>query len=347
MRCLAFAARVSPVLVGVLAACVSDLSGQQPSRSRIQNLSQGRAVREAYAEVVRRANDSTVEVAVGGLPIVLGTVVGDDLVLTKYSELQRRLRKADSDERRRLGCVQGEAEWACEQIAFDRPSDLALLRVAGAKLTPVVWASVEPAPGAFLASPDTNRLPLGVGILAAESYRHTRQRAFLGIQFADPDGPSVELGRVVEHGAAEAAGLLAGDVVVGFEGHEVATPDDLRMYLRRSKPGDRVEIAVRRGDERKTFQVTLGTNNSPAPTNQDDIWGPLSEVRSGFHDVLQHDTILEPGDCGGPLVNLDGHVVGINIARAGRVETLAIPAKQVQELLARLRSSAQTDDAGR
>ena len=32
-----------------------------------------------------------------------------------------------------------------------------------------------------------------------------------------------------------------------------------------------------------------------------------------------------PADCGGPLVNLDGKVVGMNIARAGRTESYAIP----------------------
>jgi len=51
----------------------------------------------------------------------------------------------------------------------------------------------------------------------------------------------------------------------------------------------------------------------------------VSGRRDGFPLVLQHDTVLKPNDCGGPLVNLDGRVVGVNIARGGRVETYAIP----------------------
>ena len=46
--------------------------------------------------------------------------------------------------------------------------------------------------------------------------------------------------------------------------------------------------------------------------------------------ILQHDSVLKPSECGGPLVDLDGKVVGINIARAGRTETYAIPSEVVQ-----------------
>jgi S1-C subfamily serine protease len=41
----------------------------------------------------------------------------------------------------------------------------------------------------------------------------------------------------------------------------------------------------------------------------------LSDVRIGFTEVIQHDSILRPNQCGGPLVNLDGEVVGINTAK--------------------------------
>jgi serine protease Do len=55
--------------------------------------------------------------------------------------------------------------------------------------------------------------------------------------------------------------------------------------------------------------------------------------------VLEHDTILQPNQCGGPLVDLDGQVVGINIARANRVATYAIPARVARPLLEALKSS--------
>ena len=48
--------------------------------------------------------------------------------------------------------------------------------------------------------------------------------------------------------------------------------------------------------------------------------------------------MLKPKDCGGPLVDLSGKVVGVNIARAGRVETLALPADTVEAIVKRLLS---------
>ena len=64
----------------------------------------------------------------------------------------------------------------------------------------------------------------------------------------------------------------------------------------------------------------------------------LSLKRTGFPTILQHDTVIKPKDCGGPLVDLDGKTVGINIARAGRTETYAIPAEDIQKLLPDLKS---------
>ena len=59
------------------------------------------------------------------------------------------------------------------------------------------------------------------------------------------------------------------------------------------------------------------------------LWGPLSQVRLGFEEVIQHDTVIRPEHCGGPLCNLKGEVIGINISRVGRFETLAVTSKVV------------------
>jgi serine protease Do len=53
--------------------------------------------------------------------------------------------------------------------------------------------------------------------------------------------------------------------------------------------------------------------------------------------ILQHDTVLKPEECGGPIVNLDGKAIGINIARAGRVESYAIPSEAVLPILEELK----------
>jgi serine protease Do len=66
--------------------------------------------------------------------------------------------------------------------------------------------------------------------------------------------------------------------------------------------------------------------------------GDLSERRSGFPAVLQHDSVLGPEECGGPVIDLAGRAIGINIARAGRTESYAIPDDVLRPLIDELLS---------
>jgi len=66
--------------------------------------------------------------------------------------------------------------------------------------------------------------------------------------------------------------------------------------------------------------------------------GQVSQRSQGFEQALEHDTVLQPWLCGGPLVNLEGKAIGLNIARAGRVTTYALPAKLVKKIIKNLQS---------
>ena len=326
-------------IAAVIATLTAPLTAQ-----RLSTMSQGDAVRKAYASTVLRANLSVLSVHADGDQRVLGTCVAPDLVVTKFSELSakdRLAKKAAS-----LTCKQGKETWNATLLGFDRPSDIALLRLKDAKLTPVEWQLAIPKTGAFLATPNGEKWPLGVGILGASPYQHTRAKAFLGIGFANAEDARAELAEVVEHGAARAAGLLVGDVVVEFAGDKIERTSELRAGIGQCQPGDKVAIKVRRDGKELSFIATLGTNNSPPRSGQEDVWGDLSTVRSGFQQVLQHDTVLKPKDCGGPVVDLTGKVLGVNIARAGRVETLALPAATVQKLVKKLLAAAAKKSPG-
>jgi serine protease Do len=71
---------------------------------------------------------------------------------------------------------------------------------------------------------------------------------------------------------------------------------------------------------------------------QNSMGSKLSDRRGGFPQILQTDMALKPSDCGGPVVDLDGRTIGINIARAGRVESYAIPAAAVRAMIPDLKS---------
>jgi len=63
---------------------------------------------------------------------------------------------------------------------------------------------------------------------------------------------------VTDGGAAKAAGIQSGDVVVEFAGQSVNTAADLTAMVRAQPSGADVEVVVVRDGERVTFQVTLG-----------------------------------------------------------------------------------------
>ena len=65
--------------------------------------------------------------------------------------------------------------------------------------------------------------------------------------------------------------------------------------------------------------------------------GPLSQRRSDFSRVIEHDCLVMPNQCGGPLVDVHGQAIGVNIARASRVSSYALPKDVVVTALKRMR----------
>ena len=207
------------------------------------------------------------------------------------------------------------------------------------ELVPIEWSAATPVAGALLASPDGSPLPAGIGMLASAPYEHSRPRAFLGVQFAREPGP-VRLESVLPDTPAAAAGLQSDDVIAAIDQVSVADTQTFRRRLAERRPGDRVRLQVQRAGQQIEVEVELHTDRRVPTNTQERIWGPLSGVRTGFALVLQHDTVLTPEQCGGPLIGLDGRALGVNIARAGRVETLALPAASVQAAVGRMLAAA-------
>jgi serine protease Do len=108
------------------------------------------------------------------------------------------------------------------------------------------------------------------------------------------------------------------------------------------RPGQEVSLRVKREDgETATVKVKLARYpgelfDRSARMNM--MGSELSHRLGGFPVILQHDLLIRPRDCGGPLVDLEGKALGVNIARAGRTESLALPSEVVQKLLPELKS---------
>ena len=65
------------------------------------------------------------------------------------------------------------------------------------------------------------------------------------------------ISRVVDASPAADAGLVAGDVVLAVDDHEVGSMSELISVLRTRAPGDGIMLSIRRGDERLRLTVVL------------------------------------------------------------------------------------------
>jgi putative serine protease PepD len=86
------------------------------------------------------------------------------------------------------------------------------------------------------------------------------KRPYLGVSTGDPrTGAGAVVVRVVAGGPAADAGLRPEDRIVAIAGRKVARSADVSGIVSDRKPGDKVDIRIRRGGDERTLRVTLGT----------------------------------------------------------------------------------------
>ncbi len=72
----------------------------------------------------------------------------------------------------------------------------------------------------------------------------------------------VKLADVREDGPAAKGGLKGGDTIIGFAGKPISSIYDYTESLARSKPGDKVDVLIKRDGAEVTLKVTLGSRPS-------------------------------------------------------------------------------------
>ena len=96
--------------------------------------------------------------------------------------------------------------------------------------------------------------------------RGDHSRTYLGVSVEEeiehPEG-GARIENVVDDSAAEAAGLLEGDIIVGFNGKPVRGPRSLTDKIHDAEPGDTVAIEIIRGGSRQTLTAELGERPGP------------------------------------------------------------------------------------
>jgi serine protease Do len=284
----------------------------------------------AFRDVLEPHANSIVRIQCDGKDTCLGTIVGaDGWVLTKAHDLKGKIECKFSDGQTREARIVGVHE----------PHDLAMLRVPGQLRNVVRFADSKSAlAGAWLASPGDTKTPATIGVVSVPT--RTVNEAYLGVQIDFTDAGLI-VNAILKNSAAWKAGLQTKDVLLKLNAIPLADAEHLQQLIGDLKTGDPITLHIRRGNREHELKAVLQSReqaNDFRSEFQNRMGSVLSNRRSGYSVILQHDSVLKPTDCGGPLVDLKGRVIGVNISRAGRVETWAIPGEVVQPLIAELQS---------
>jgi len=266
---------------------------------------------------------------------ICGVVISPDgFILTKASELKTIKKLAVTVDEKKYSDV--------KILAADALWDVALIKIDASDLSPVIYAP-------------TSAVPQGTWVVANGTTTRTQRRVLAGIISAKireiptagggalgvklkPDSQELEIDDVQDKSGAKDAGLQKGDVIIAIDGKSVAKLEDLAAVLKDRKAGTTAKLTYRRGQEEQFAAVRLmARNEMNEETNRNDAMsGLFSERRSGFPRILQHDILGAKSTVGGPLLDLEGRCLGMNIARASRAESFAIPVEDLKALAARL-----------
>ena len=309
-------------------------------------------VYDAFAPLASKLEQSVTQIIDRKGRSVLGTVVSSDgLIVSKSSLVGDAGRCIFSDGQK----------WPFRVVATDEQRDLCLIKVNRKRTQPVdlefarlqqnepVNTSPTASPGSIVVSIGHQRSIASWGIVTLPQHdfqiaqpEYSNSLDFgatlspypIRVDGANLKGtaPAIKVLRVYPRTIAERMGLLVGDYVRSFNGRRIHSRLQIDRAISGLRSGDLITATILRDAkvQRMSFKVS-----SVQKQTMHDRWGggPYSDRRFGFGPTLVHDSVLHPNHCGGPLVNLKGALLGINIARSMRVASLAIGRDDVLEFV--------------
>jgi len=113
------------------------------------------------------------------------------------------------------------------------------------------------------------------------------QRALLGVSISDINSEvaskngldkiiGVMVNGISEGGAAQSAGMKAGDVILSVNGVDVNSTSELQEQVSRYRPNDKVDLVINRENKRKQISVTLrNMDGNTKIVNKDEVTSAL------------------------------------------------------------------------
>ncbi len=293
---------------------------------------------KALRERFESARSVTVRFHDGNANRALGTVVDPSgLVLAKLS---------DVEEISGLKAVLGNMNRVPARIvARDAVNDLALVKVEAEGLPSVsLEGEIPELPmGTMLYALGHDRTLFRIGVVSALAREIKKPTGKMGVIVGKgvKEG-GVRIREVLPQGGAAAVGVKAGDIMLAVNGEPVEFPQDVTKLVDRHFEGETITVRIRREEDELELNVKLSAASKLFEADDVETFmpGEISGRVSGFERVIQHDMPLDPQAMGGPVWDLDGHLVGINIARVNRVTTYALSLDVVKKSVAQMRAEA-------
>jgi serine protease Do len=329
----------------VLVRAWKDLAGERPAPARS---SAPRPLVETVAAAttrgVRAVRPSVVEVCCDDRWAGVGVYVGSGFIVTKASELGPK-----------VSVVLGNDVVALARVAASDPArDLALLQLMvpdfARGIAPVDWADVKDLPvGTILAAvtPPAFTPPTGVTCVPVRTIPPLP--GCLPVSVKDAKG-GVEItdtfAWLMRWLRPPPFPLQEGDVITSVAGLPVPNREAFfrlmngRAVGRHPRVmGEAIHVTYRR--QGKAHDVTIHLREQHTVAGQ--RVRPCSYRYSGFPAAFASDLAARPEHCGAPVVDADGRVVGLLIARAPFIESLILPSTEMRTAVEVMRKSATAD----
>ncbi len=331
------------VLSGMLAMAprghvhAADILEQEATRHGVK-------LKEAFRELITETRVLALQVEINSGHTIPGTLIDSvrGWVVAKASEMGKVVLPKDE-----FRCRISVEEWvAARYVGYEPELDLVFLELESrARLPEEVPIAQELKPGQWVISLGfEERLPLGVGVLGAQPREIATSSGYLGMAVEETaDGLLVT--QVLANSGASQAGIRKGDLLYETPDSPMHKRTLLEQKLKELEPGDWWSFHASREGVIRDVHLRIGVSWDKSVDRQalmNRFGSDVSPRRTGFRSVFQHDTLMHPRHCGGPVVNLNGELVGVNIARAGRTDTFTVP---IQEILKTANDlAARTDE---
>lgn len=137
----------------------------------------------------------------------------------------------------------------------------------------------------------------------------TIQRGFLGVSIRELDSKlaqeegitdirGVYVAEVTDNGSAREAGIRTGDIIINIEGIAVNSTSELLEIIGQHRPGDKVNVAVKRNNKDLTFNVTLKNRDGNTKTvKREDV--DLASLLGASFEPVSKDVKSDLGIDGG------------------------------------------------